>query len=173
MARTLAKYFAEVNGFENGMEIEILAVDGDIFTVLLDGKEYKVDYSDFAQNVQSFIIDNVSYGVEVVQKENVFGVFRGEDYFRVELLDEMQKYRKEQVSQQVKGRQIIDTQMPGQITKIFVEEGQQVKEGEPLMILVAMKMENEIRSPKAGVVQEIFVTEGAVINNGDKLIIIE
>jgi biotin carboxyl carrier protein len=54
-----------------------------------------------------------------------------------------------------------------------VEKGQEVKTGDPLMILVAMKMENEIRAPKDGTVQELFVQEGKTVGSGDKLVIIE
>jgi biotin carboxyl carrier protein len=63
--------------------------------------------------------------------------------------------------------------MPGLILKVLVEKGQEVKTGDPLLILVAMKMENEIRAPKDGVVQELFVQEGKTVGSGDKLAIIE
>lgn len=173
MNRPLAKYFAEVDGYEGDREVEILSHDGDIFCVRIDDKEYTVDYAEMADKLFSFIINNVSYGVEISRNDNIYDIFRGPDFFRVEVLDEMKKYMKERVTKQLQGRQVINTQMPGLILKVFVEPGQEVKKGDPLLILVAMKMENEIKAPKDGVVQDIFVKPEQVVASGDKLIIIE
>jgi biotin carboxyl carrier protein len=73
----------------------------------------------------------------------------------------------------LEGRQIIEAQMPGYIWKILVEKGQEVKAGEPLMILVAMKMENEIKAPKDGIVEDIFVELDQTIVTGDRLAVVE
>lgn len=58
------------------------------------------------------------------------------------------------------------TQMPGKVVKILVEEGQTVQKGETLIILEAMKMENEIKSSLDGVVKAIHVKEGQALENG-------
>ena len=58
------------------------------------------------------------------------------------------------------------TQMPGKVVKILVEEGQTVQKGETLIILEAMKMENEIKSSLNGVVKAIHVKEGQALENG-------
>ncbi|MFD1485321.1 acetyl-CoA carboxylase biotin carboxyl carrier protein subunit [Lacticaseibacillus baoqingensis] len=63
--------------------------------------------------------------------------------------------------------------MPGSITKINVKVGDQVTENQPVMILEAMKMENEIVAPKAGTVTAIAVTKGDTVNSGDNLIFIQ
>ncbi len=174
MAKVLAKYFAQVEGSEGYTPVEILSANAGIYTVAVDGKEYTVDYAESStQGLLSFIVNHVSYGVEVSKKGTMYDVQRADDHFRVEILDEMKKFMKERVSKGLQGRQVIDTQMPGLILKVLVEPGQEVAIGTPLMILVAMKMENEIKSPKAGVVQEIFVKEGATVGTGDKLIIID
>ena len=60
--------------------------------------------------------------------------------------------------------------MPGNIWKIEVKEGQQVKSGDVLLILEAMKMENEIMAPVDGIVASIHVAEGAAVNSGDVLV---
>ena len=62
--------------------------------------------------------------------------------------------------------------MPGNILKINVAQGQQVKEGDVLLILEAMKMENEVVSPKAGTVAQIAVSKGAVVETGTALVVI-
>ena len=62
--------------------------------------------------------------------------------------------------------------MPGSILKINVSEGQKVNEGDVLLILEAMKMENEVIAPKAGTVAQIAVAKGAVVETGAPLLVI-
>ncbi len=71
------------------------------------------------------------------------------------------------------GQEVIDAPMPGNIWKVLVSEGDTVKEGQALIILEAMKMENELVSPKDGIVSKILTSEGTSVDTGDKLVIIE
>ncbi len=63
--------------------------------------------------------------------------------------------------------------MPGRVLAVRVAQGQLVKTGDILLILEAMKMENEIRSPVDGVVQELAVAEGTSVAAGDVLVVVE
>mgnify|MGYP003505793733 FL=1 len=63
--------------------------------------------------------------------------------------------------------------MPGTINDIKVTEGQAVKAGEVLVILEAMKMENEIMSPADGIVKQIAVAKGASVSSGDVLVVVQ
>ena len=71
------------------------------------------------------------------------------------------------------GQEVIDSPMPGNIWKILVSEGDMVKSGDTLVILEAMKMENELVAPRDGKVLQILTSEGTSVNTGDKLVIIE
>ena len=62
--------------------------------------------------------------------------------------------------------------MPGTILKVNVANGQAVKEGDLLVVLEAMKMENEIYAPKSGTVSQVVVSKGASVNTGDALVVI-
>ncbi len=62
--------------------------------------------------------------------------------------------------------------MPGNILRIDVKQGDTVKEGQILVILEAMKMENEIVSPKDGTVAQVVTSKGAVVDTGSPLVII-
>ena len=66
----------------------------------------------------------------------------------------------------------VDSPMPGTILKVNVAAGQAVKEGDLLVILEAMKMENEIYAPKSGTVSQVLVQKGASVNTGDVLVVI-
>ena len=62
--------------------------------------------------------------------------------------------------------------MPGTILKVNVANGQAVKEGDLLVVLEAMKMENEIFAPKSGTVAQVVAAKGASVNTGDVLVVI-
>lgn len=66
----------------------------------------------------------------------------------------------------------VKSPMPGNILKINVSQGQTVNEGDVLLILEAMKMENEISAAKSGTVAQILVSKGAVVETGTPLIVI-
>ena len=71
------------------------------------------------------------------------------------------------------GQEVVEAPMPGNIWKIVASEGQMVKAGDTLLILEAMKMENEILAPRDGKVVSISTSEGSAVNTGDKLVVIE
>lgn len=71
------------------------------------------------------------------------------------------------------GQEVVEAPMPGNILRIEVQEGKSVKAGEVLLILEAMKMENEILAPRDGKVVSIATTTGSSVNTGDKLIVLE
>ncbi len=68
--------------------------------------------------------------------------------------------------------EVVKSPMPGNILKINVTVGQKVNEGDTLLVLEAMKMENEIAAPKAGTVAQIIVSNGAVVETGAPLVVI-
>ena len=68
------------------------------------------------------------------------------------------------------GQEVIEAPMPGNIWKVLVKEGDTVSEGDTLLILEAMKMENEIMAPSDGTVDTVPVVKGASVNSGDVLV---
>jgi len=70
------------------------------------------------------------------------------------------------------GATTVSAPMPGKILKVSVQPGSAVKSGELLLVLEAMKMENEILSPASGTVKEVRVKAGDSVNTGDTLVII-
>ena len=68
--------------------------------------------------------------------------------------------------------EVIKSPMPGNILKINVSNGQKVNEGDVLLILEAMKMENEVVATKGGTVAQIVVAKGAVVETGAPLVVI-
>ena len=68
---------------------------------------------------------------------------------------------------------IISSTIPGKVVSLHVSVGDEVKEGDVLMILEAMKMQNEIKSPKSGSVTAVYVEEGGSIGAGEPMVVIE
>ena len=68
--------------------------------------------------------------------------------------------------------EVVKSPMPGNILKINVSQGQTVKEGDVLIVLEAMKMENEIVAPKGGTVAQIVVSKAQVVETGTPLVVI-
>jgi biotin carboxyl carrier protein len=63
--------------------------------------------------------------------------------------------------------------MPGRIVRVLVKEKSEVEAGQGVVVVEAMKMQNEIKSPKKGMVQKVLAAEGANVNAGDVLAIVE
>lgn len=72
----------------------------------------------------------------------------------------------------VSGGTTVSAPMPGNILKVNVTPGQAVKEGDVLLVLEAMKMENEIMAPRAGTVAQVLVTKGATVDTGATMVVL-
>ena len=72
----------------------------------------------------------------------------------------------------VSGGESVTAPMPGNILKVAVSAGQSVKEGDLLVVLEAMKMENEIFAPKAGTVAQVLVSKGSTVDTGATMVVL-
>ena len=106
-------------------------------------------------------------------KDGTLAVLVGETVHELELLDERRlRLRRAGGKFSLEGPQRIDAPMPGKIVRVLVKQGEQVTEGQGLVVVEAMKMENELKSPKAGVVSELHALEGAAVESGAKLLVV-
>jgi biotin carboxyl carrier protein len=71
------------------------------------------------------------------------------------------------------GRKKISAAMPGKVVRLLVEEGDTVDSGQGLIVVEAMKMQNEMKSPRAGRVTEVLVHDGDTVSAGDTLVVLE
>jgi biotin carboxyl carrier protein len=71
------------------------------------------------------------------------------------------------------GRAQVTASMPGKVVRVLVAEGASVEAGDGLIVVEAMKMQNELKSPKAGTVVEVRAEAGATVNAGDVLVVVE
>jgi len=168
----MQNYFCNICDLNKDFEVEVQEHKNG-FLVTINGKVHQVDFYQSGDNLYSIIIDNNSFEVDIAEKDNRYEVLRKGDLFCVEVLDELKKMIKERTEHTVIGKQMIEAQMSGVIQKVLVKKGDEVKSGDPLLVLTAMKMENEIIAPISGVIQEVYVNENETVSNGDKLVVVE
>ncbi|MDR2233348.1 MAG: acetyl-CoA carboxylase biotin carboxyl carrier protein subunit [Tannerella sp.] len=172
--KALATYYATINDLpDTEFKVEIFE-DGPIKKVAVNGTMYEVDYNVGGDTIHSIIMNNDSHGVQITALDRTnYEVKNKGDYFLVNVVDELRKMRLARSKSAVIGRQVITAQMPGVILKVYVKPGDTVEAGAPLCVLVAMKMENEIRSSMAGTVKEVYIKENDKMSVGDKMLVVE
>lgn len=89
--------------------------------------------------------------------------------FLLEILDELEKARREKRGG-AQGAGILKALMPGRVVAVLVKEGDLVQEGQGVLIVSAMKMENELKAPVTGVVSKVYVAAGNVVEAGALLV---
>ncbi len=145
-------------------------------SVQLDETTYEVDFTPVAGGLFSLLVKGRSYEVDVVEEaEGVLAIWVEGEPHRIEFQEEGRRPRKgARAAGQVKGgRQTIVAPMPGKVVKLLVTPDQEVSAGQGVIVIEAMKMENELKAPGPGVVKEIRVQEGAGVGGGDVLVVIE
>lgn len=153
---------------EKEVDVIVNQVGNDKFTVTFDGKTFNVDYQLLSDSSFNMIIDGKSnnacyFGNEIY--------LNGKSFF-AEALDPLKKELLKS-SGFSKNEGTITASMPGNVVKILVKEGDEVKAGQGIIVLEAMKMENELEAPKDGIVKKIFVEEKKPVDGGTVLVEIE
>lgn len=141
------------------------------YRMQLDGKERMVDILNNEHQNLTLLVDNVPY---LVRLNNDGEVFVNNESYTTEVFDEhVRKLLKASPDTSRKKTIAVKALMPGLIVDIYVAEGDAVKKGSGVVIVEAMKMQNEMKSPRDGVVKQVSVKKGQTVNSGDTLIVIE
>ena len=145
-------------------------------SILLDGRAQNAELRPTGQdNLYSLIMNNQSYQVYIEDKSNGYVVALDDGKYFVEIEDE--RTRRIRGIIKTPGRQEgqveIKAPMPGLIVKINVEAGQRVRAGDGLLIIEAMKMENEICSPVNGTVKRVLKAEQDSVDKDTLLLVLD
>jgi biotin carboxyl carrier protein len=143
------------------------------FTVNVNDREYRICIRKTHPDgrIKSLLINNRVYPVEVLRHGDgsPYRVYLKGVPFDVNVESvESTRVKPETPERNISGE--ICSVLPGQVIKYFYKEGESVQMGQPLLILEAMKMENEILAPKSGIIEKIHVKEGVVVAKGDLLV---
>jgi acetyl/propionyl-CoA carboxylase alpha subunit len=158
---------------EKGGESRLVALreSGEgIYEITLDGRTVHVDAVRSGPTVYSVIEDGQQFEAMVDEKgAHGFDVLVAGRIFHLESVDERTKLLAQSAVPVATGPQTVCAEMPGKVVKVASAAGEAVREGQGVVVIEAMKMENEIPSPIAGVVREIAVSEGQTVEAGAPL----
>lgn len=167
-------YVAFVDGRETS--VEILEVAPDNYRVMIDGRSHDVDARNTDETSMSMLIDDRSYSIESERVSHSDQNLKiGGQVVGVEILDlrRVQLKRSQESLVGEAGPTEVTSPMPGKVVALMVEEGQEVVEGQGLVVVEAMKMENELRSPKTGTVRSVRAAVGDAVDGGAILCVVE
>ncbi|OGU77447.1 MAG: hypothetical protein A2V93_09685 [Ignavibacteria bacterium RBG_16_34_14] len=142
----------------------------------IDGKEYNYSLSKLNGNSYKLSVNNKSYLITAIKNgsEEFFVTLKGQT-IEIKILSAIQE-KAANLIEKTKVKHSITTiksPMPGMILKIKKKVSEEIEQGDSLLILEAMKMENDIRSPVSGKIKEIKIKEGQAVEKGTPLMIIE
>ncbi|MFQ5706248.1 MAG: biotin/lipoyl-containing protein [bacterium] len=155
--------------------VELQDTDGEL-QVLLNGQSHPVQFQQLGPpGLFSLVFANRCYQLFIRKNSACYEVIVDNQKYHVELADERQKQLNRLTKKEAKRAEPkqVKAPMPGLIVKIEVREGQRVKPGDGLVIIEAMKMENEIKATAGGIVKKIFKTDEESVDKDTLLMLIE
>ncbi len=169
----MTKYHTRIG--ERSYDVTV-AGEGRAPAVTVDGAAAAVDFYEVARGaIYSLILDGHSYELWVRKEDAGYAVFVAGHTLAVQVEDERQRRSRElRGATAARGPATAEVKapMPALVLDVMVAPGDEVAEGQGLCVLEAMKMENLMRAPRAGVVKEVKVTKGQGVALNDVLVVI-
>ena len=139
----------------------------------VDGRNVSVDAVLVRPGVLSLILAGISYEVKREETATETRVWVGGTGHLALVRDPRSLQSQRSASGEAEGARTIVAPMPGKVVRILVKAGDLVQSGQGVAVVEAMKMQNELKSPKQGTVQKVMAGEGDSVNAGDALLVIE
>lgn len=159
------KYEVTVHGKTRTVEIESAGTG--LYRLRFEGEEHLVDLVRPTPEAFQMLIDGASWEAGCVPTEGGYMVDVMGSSSEVEVLDPRRKALKLSGGTSTG---MVSTSMPGRVVRLMVALGEKVQKGQPVIVVEAMKMENELKSPIAGTVGELLVAAGQTVEAGTKLL---
>jgi biotin carboxyl carrier protein len=165
------KYEIVINGARRSVEFTPQTNGTARVTFSVDGRLIEADAIQISRGEYSVLISGRSLDVTTEETSDGLLLRTKDREFQVEIIDPRSWRRRRGAGIELEGRQQLIAPMPGKIVRVLVAAGQQVQAGQGLLVIEAMKMQNEIRSPKSGTVEKL-AREGQTVNAGEVLAIV-
>ena len=141
----------------------------------LNGKEFNADIIKIRDDVYHLLKDNISFNLEIVKcitEEKKLVVKINNTPYTLDIKDKYDDLLHSLGLDSLATKKVNDIKapMPGMVLSILITEGQEVKKGDPLIVLEAMKMENILKSPTDGVIKKIAINKGVAVEKNQVLI---
>lgn len=163
-------YDVSIDGKSYRLELEQLA---GCWKCKLDGQEVQMDALLRRPDVLSILVAGCAYEVKRERSATDTHLWVGSARYAADLRDPRSWRSRPAGRGDEKGPRRLVALMPGKVVRVLVEEKAEVEAGQGVLVMEAMKMQNEIKSPKKGVVEKIVAVVGANVNAGDVLAIVE
>jgi biotin carboxyl carrier protein len=161
-----------VDGSERQLELTPPNEPGDPYHFSLDGLVGQADIREVVPGVYSVLLGSRSFEAKIEYGESGYSVAVGGRRYEIAVRDP-RKLASGSAAATEAGPRKLTAPMPGKVVRVLVEEGQHVEMGQGLVVVEAMKMQNEIKAPKAGVVKAIHVQQGGSVSAGQALLVVE
>jgi biotin carboxyl carrier protein len=162
----------EVQCEDRCVAVEVIEAAG-LRRVIVDGQEVPCDCVRLPNGHYSLIIDGRVHDFIVEVSEGKCSLSSRDGSSQLAVMDTRRLAFQRDVEGGQAGLQRLTADMPGKVIRVLVQEGESVAFDQGLLVLEAMKMQNEIRAPKSGIVREIRVSAGATVATGEFLLSIE
>lgn len=163
-------YDINIDGQDYRLE---LAHDKAGWTCRLNGGEVALDAVLTRANVLSVVINGTAYEVKRELTPVDLHLWVGSARYAAEVRDPRSLRSRRRAAGAAAGIKKLVAPMPGKVVRVLVKEKAEVQAGQGVLVVEAMKMQNELKSPKKGVVQKILAAPGTTVNAGDVLAIVE
>jgi biotin carboxyl carrier protein len=163
-------YEIVVDGKDHRLE---LTREDNRWKCVLDGEPIEVDAVVARPNVMSVIIGGQAFEVKRERTATDMHLWVKSARFAVDVRDPRSLRSRRAKSAGVEGPQKLLAPMPGKIVRVISITGTEVEAGHGVLVIEAMKMQNELKSPKKGIVKEVLVAEGQSVSAGEVLVIVE
>ena len=142
--------------------------------IMLDGQSVEANVVEVAPNVISVLLGGHAFEFHITQSsDGLLKLQTGSQEVSAEVADPRAWRGRRHGPLEAQGRQQVVAPMPGKVIRVLVNVGDKVEAGQGLLVVEAMKMQNEIRSPKRGIVERILAAEGQPVNAGEILAWVE
>lgn len=162
------KYYVNVNGTEHEV---VLTERLGVLSIEVDGEPLDADYHEVDQLGQAHLLsDGKSFAVSVESDDTRVAVTIAGHVYDIEIEDERERAAHAAAREAAKRGGVVKAVMPGVVVELLVGVGDEVTEGQPLLILEAMKMQNEIKATTGAVVEALHVEAGRAVASGAPLV---
>ena len=165
------RYEIVINGARRSVEFTPRTDEASRMTFTVDGRRVEANAIRISRGAYSILVGGRSLEVSAEETSNGFLLRANGLEFQVEIVDPRSWRRGRGSGIELEGRQQLIAPMPGKIVRALVAAGQKVHAGQGLLVIEAMKMQNEVRSPKSGTVVKL-AREGQTVNAGEILAIV-
>lgn len=166
-------YVALLDGGAREVPVEVSEESPGIYTVRLGDQVHRVDAFQHDHGTLSLIVDTASYAATIDRRDALLKVRVRDSVFPLELLDERRlRLRRAPGAFTLEGRQAVTAPVAGRVVRLLCQAGQRVVRGQPLLVLLAMHMENELVAPRDGAVVELLVEAGQAVEVDARLCVV-